>query len=65
MVINIIYKLFIAEVKKRLSLKGWKYTELAHATGYELGTIKAFMCGYRQSENVANKIAEVLDITDI
>ena len=55
-VVNI-YKYFIAEVKKQLSLKGWKYADLAKATGYTVGTIEAFMCGARESENMAKCIS--------
>ena len=57
-----IYKFFIAEVKKQLSLKGWKYADLAKATGYTVGTIEAFMCGARESENMAKCISKVLGI---
>ena len=60
-VVNI-YKYFIAEVKKQLSLKGWKYADLAKATGYTVGTIEAFMCGARESKNMAKCIAQVLGI---
>ena len=60
-VVNI-YKFFIAEVKKQLSLKGWKYADLAKATGYIVGTIEAFMCGARESENMAKCISKVLGI---
>lgn len=61
-VLLIIYKLFIAEVKKQLSIKKWKYADLAKATGYKIGTIKAFMNGSRESDNVAQCIAKVLSI---
>ena len=60
-VVNI-YKYFIAEVKKQLSLKGWKYADLAKETGYTVGTIEAFMCGARESENMAKCISKVLGI---
>ena len=60
-VVNI-YKYFISEVKKQLSLKGWKYADLAKATGYTVGTIEAFMCGARESENMAKCISKVLGI---
>lgn len=56
-----IYKLFIAEVKKQLYIRGWKYADLSKATGYTVGTIEAFMCGARESERMANCIAQVLD----
>lgn len=62
MEVFIIYKLFIAEVKKQLALKGWKYADLAKVTGYAEGTIQAFMCGARESKNMAKCIAQVLGI---
>ena len=57
-----IYKLFIAEVKKQLSIKGWKYADLSKATGYTVCSIEAFMCGARESERMADCIAKVLGI---
>ena len=57
-----IYKLFIAEVKKQLSIRGWKYADLSKATGYTVGTIEAFMCGARESERMADCIAKALEI---
>ena len=62
MEVSNIYKLFIAEVKKQLSLKGWKYADLSKATGYTVGTIEAFMCGARESKRMADCIAKVLGI---
>lgn len=54
--------MFIAEVKKQLCIKNWRYKDLAKATGFKVGTIKSFMCGDCESDNVANCIAKVLDI---
>lgn len=51
-------------MKKQLSLKGWKYADLAKATGYKKSTIEAFMgpnCD-RGGDDVANCIAKVLGI---
>lgn len=59
----VIYKLFIAEVKKQLALRDWKYADLAKSTGYKVGTIKAFMSGARQSSSIANRIAKSLHIS--
>ena len=56
------YKLFIAEVKKQLALKGWKYADLAKASGYKVSSIESFMCGQRQNEFIANRIARALGI---
>lgn len=39
------------------------YADIAKAIGYKEGTIKAFMCGYRHSEETANRIADALGIS--
>ena len=56
------YKAFKAEVRKQLSLRGWKYKDLSVATGYTTRTIEAFMCGSRTSDSLAEAIAKALDI---
>ena len=58
----IIYKLFIAEIKKQLYLQKLTYKQLGKLAGYTEGTIQAFMSGTRESENMANSIAKVLKI---
>ena len=60
-VVNI-YKYFIAEVKKQLSLKGWKYADLAKATGYSIESINRLTSGQRAGEKLINTVAKVLDI---
>lgn len=54
--------LFIAEVKRKMYLKGWKAKELAEATNCKISYIYAFMSGLRYNENVKKSIARVLDI---
>ena len=56
------YKEFRAEIRKQLSLRGWKYKDLASATGYTVKTIESFMCGSRTSDGLAEAIAKALDI---
>ena len=55
-------RLFIAEVRRHLSLRKWKYKDLAKATGYKTSTISAFMTGLRDSDNVKKAIATALQI---
>lgn len=57
-----IFKLFRANVKRELSIRGWRYKELAERTGYQVGTIRGFMCGDRDSIRVALAISKCLDI---
>ena len=59
---NFINRIFIAEVKKQLSIRRWKYADLAKATGYTRTTIEAFMIGKRDSENMIKAIATALEI---
>lgn len=56
------YKEFRAEIRKQLSLRGWKYKDLAAASGYTTSAIEAFMCGTRTSDGLAEAIAKALDI---
>ena len=58
----IIFKLFRANVKRELYLRGWKYKDLAERTGYQVGTIKSFMCGDRDSIRVALAISKCLGV---
>lgn len=55
-------KLFAAEVRKKLILKGWKNSDLAKATGYSLAAINILTSGQRAGENLINCVAKVLDI---
>lgn len=58
------YVSFKAEVKKKLALKGWKYADLAKASGYSVSTIESLMCGARATDNVCKAVAQALDIPE-
>ena len=55
-------KLFVAEMKKQLTIKGWKNADLAKATGYSIESINRLTSGQRAGENLINAVAKVLDI---
>ena len=55
-------KLFAAEIKKQLTIKGWKNADLAKATGYSIESINKLTSGQRAGENLINTVAKVLDI---
>lgn len=57
-----IYELFKAEVKKQMFINKFDYAAIAKLTGYKKSTIEAFMCGARESENVAKAIGKLFDI---
>lgn len=55
--------IFIADVKRELAIRGWKYKDLAMATGYTPGVIKQFMSGnYPYSSHIIRAISETLNI---
>ncbi len=54
--------MFIAEVKKQQSIKDLTYKDLERITGVPENTIKLFMRGARDSENVKQALAKALDI---
>ena len=49
-----------AEMKKQLTLKGWKYKDLAKATGYSETSIKQLAIGNRASPKLVNAVTKVL-----
>ena len=55
-------KLFVAEMKKQLTIKGWKNADLAKATGYSIESINRLTSGQRAGEKLINTVAKVLDI---
>lgn len=55
-------RLFIAEVKKQQSIKDLTYKDLEHITGVPENTIKSFMRGARNSEEVKRLLAKALNI---
>ena len=54
-------KLFAAEIKKQLTIKGWKNADLAKATGYSIESINRLTSGQRAGEKLINTVAKVLD----
>lgn len=50
------------EIARLKQLKRFTYSDLAKMTGYSTNTIAAFMCGVRDSEQVASAIKEALNI---
>ncbi len=60
-----LYRVFIADCKREMSLRGWKNKDLAEATGYKTNTIDTFFsdCKDRdKSEEVGKAIGKVLKI---
>lgn len=55
-------RLFIAEVKKQQSIKDLTYKDLERITGVPENTIKSFMRGARNSEEVKRLLAKALNI---
>ena len=54
--------LFAAEIKKQLTIKGWKNADLAKATGYSVESINKLTSGQRAGTNLINSVAKVLGI---
>lgn len=55
-------KLFVAEVKKQLTIKGWKNADLAQATGYSVEAINKLTSGKRAGVKLVNTVASTLGI---
>ena len=53
---------FTAEIKKQLTIKGWKNADLAKATGYSVEAINKLTSGQRAGTNLINSVAKVLGI---
>ncbi len=53
-------RLFIAEMKKQLHIKGWKYADLAKATGFSESSIRKLAIGNRCSATLVNSVARAL-----
>ena len=54
--------LFAAEIKKQLTIKGWKNADLAKATGYSVEAINKLTSGQRAGTKLINSVAKVLGI---
>lgn len=59
---EIIYELFRGKVAEQKKLRKLNYNELAKMTGCSLASIKAFMCGVRESDRTAKVLAKALNI---
>lgn len=57
-----VHKLLIGKIAEQLKLKKLTYYDLAKLTGYSHSSITAFMCGDRESDNLAKSIANALKI---
>lgn len=55
-------RMFIAEVKKQQSINDLTYKDLERITGVPENTIKSFMRGARDSEEVKRLLAKALNI---
>lgn len=56
------YEILKAEIKKQMFLRKLEYKDLADMIGVKRSTVSAFMCGVRNSEATARKLAKVLEI---
>lgn len=60
-----LYKVFIADCKREMSLRNWKNGDLAKATGYSCDSINRFFSEDRnrnKSEKVAQAISVALNV---
>lgn len=53
-------RLFVAEMKKQLHIKGWKYSDLAKATGFSESSIRKLAIGNRCSVALVNSVSRAL-----
>lgn len=56
------YELFRAEVAKQKKLKRLTDADVARMSGLTIASVRAFMCGARESDRTANAIALALGI---
>ena len=56
-------RLFKAEVKKELAIRGWKYKDLAKAVGVSESSIVNLMCRQtRGSDELIDRVASELNV---
>lgn len=53
-------RLFVAEMKKQLHIRGWTYSDLAKETGYSVISIKKLVSGERHSVALVNSVSRAL-----
>jgi hypothetical protein len=56
------YELFRGKIAEQKKLRRLTNADIAKMTGIPIGTIKAFMCGVRESDRTAQAIAMALNI---
>ena len=56
------YEIFRGEVAKVVKIRRLSYQKIADMTGFKVSTIRAFMCGARNSDQVAKAISKALEI---
>ena len=52
-----IYELFRGKIAEQKKIRRLTDADIAKMTGYTTSTIRAFMCGVRENEKIANAIA--------
>lgn len=53
---------FTAEIVKQLALRGMTQKQLAEAIDYGYSNVRAFINGFSENEDMAQKIADYLEI---
>lgn len=59
-----VYQRFRADARREMYMRGWRYKDLAKATGLSVATITAVMNGYERhcTDRAVNLISKVLEI---
>lgn len=55
-------RMMIGEIKKQMTIKGWRHADLAQATGYSIDAIRAYMMGRSNSDRLTCAIMVALDM---
>lgn len=58
------FRTFRAEVMKELSLRGWKYTDLARESGYSVSYVRLALANIQGSPKIAKRIVDVLGLPE-
>ncbi len=53
-------KLFVAEMKKQLTIRSWTYADLAKEIGFSKSAVDKFASGQSNSAELTNAISRVL-----
>lgn len=57
-----VYSILRGKIAGKKKLHKLTNADIARKTGYSKSAIEAFMCGVRESDNIAKAVASVLDI---